>query len=397
MRSEGAIVALDIGTSKTRVVVGRRANGTISVEALAEAPSQGLRKGLIKDEEAVSAAIRAAVQEAENASGMRIHEVYTGIAGNHVQLCESEGVVDVATGVVSSRDIDRAIDAARRLCLPLDRELIHAIPVEFIVDERSGVGNPVGMACRRLRSRVRLVTAAATDLQCTVRCCAVAGLEVRGVVLNPLASALAVLSNEEKQHGVILLDVGAGTTDIAVYEAGVLRHSSVIPVGGNHVTGDIGIGLNLPYEEAERVKREHGAAMLCLSRDAGVGVRVAGHDSIVIPKRYVLEIIAPRVEELLKIVSCEIRVCGAYEIATYGIVLTGGASLMSSFDRLCELVTGMPVRVGIPEGVGGHEYVRDPALATAVGILLHEGPEQDSQADAGEEELGAIERTVSWA
>lgn len=398
MKKEGTIVALDIGTSKTCVIVGTRGEGTLSVEVVAEAPSRGLRKGLVVDPEAVGASIRAAVREAEKVSGAGIREVSTGVPGNQVQVWESDGVVGVGSGVVSPYDVGRAVDAAKAMYMPLDREIIHVVPVEYTVDGQEGVTNPLGMPCTRLEAKVRLVTVSAADLRGTLRCCAMAGLEVTGLVLRPLASSLAVLSDEEKQHGVVLLDVGAGTTDIAVYEGGVLRHVSVIAIGGNHVTGDIGIVLKLPFDEAERVKREHGAAVARLAGDEEIDVLMAGRERMRIPKRFVSEIVVPRVEEHLRIVSREIRDCGASESATYGIVLTGGAALLGGFDRLCEAVTGMPVRIGVPEGVGGHqEYVREPAYATAVGILLHDRPERDVQSDGSEDCPGSLEKTVSWA
>lgn len=398
MSGTETVVALDIGTSKTRVIVGRRTAGALSVQALAEVPSRGLRKGIIVDAEAASASIRAAIREAERVSGLAIREVSVGIPGNRVQLCESDGVVGVRTGVVSPQDVERAVEAAGAVYLPLDREVIHAVPVEFSVDGWDGITDPVGMPCARLEAKVRLVTVAATDLSCTVQCCAMAGLEVGMHVLKPLASALSVLSDEEKHHGVVLLDVGAGTTDIAVYDGGMLRCVSVIPVGGNHITGDIGIGLNLPFDEAERVKREHGDALPLPTGDEEIEVLMAGRERVRIPKGFVSQIVVPRVEELLRIVCREIRGCGAYETATYGIVLTGGASLLSRLDRLCEVATGMPVRVGIPEGTGGNqEYVRDPAFATAVGILLHDGRGEDIQPDSFECNCGTFEKTVSWA
>ncbi|MGE5893843.1 MAG: cell division protein FtsA [bacterium] len=372
MKQGRLIAGLDIGTSKICAILGEIKRDHINILSVGRASSTGLRKGVVINIDATVESIRRAVGEAAEAAGVEIRSVYIGIAGGHIKTIESYGVVGVKGGEVRQRDIERSIDAAKAVYVPLDREVLHVIPTEYTVDGQNGILNPVGMSCVRLESKVQIVTGAVSSVQNLVKCCQRAGLDVSDIILEPIASSLSVLSDDEKHHGVILIDIGGGTTDIACYERGVLKYTSVIGIGGQHITNDIAIGLRLPFDEAERVKREHGRALPMKNGSDEIEIMVAGREARKIPRSYVSEIVHPRCEELFEIVRHEINAFRGYEIAAYGVVLTGGSSLLNGIDTLCEANLGMPVRIGVPEGIGGMKgVVRDPSYATGVGLIAY--------------------------
>ncbi len=367
------IAALDVGTTKICAIVGQVVDGKMNIIALGSSPSKGLRKGMVVNIEATVESIVSAVRDAEKAAGVEINSVWVGIAGGHIKSFESYGAVGVKRREVTRGDVSRALEAAKAVYVPLDREVLHVIPVEYVVDGQDGIMNPVGMSGVRLEARVQIVTGSVSAVQNLVRCCEKAGLEVVDIVLEPLASALSTLTEDEKNQGVVLVDIGGGTTDIAFYKNGVLSHTSVIAVGGNHVTNDLAIGLRLPVQESERVKKLYGMAMAGRDDDDGtVRIMVAGRDEKAIPRRYLSEIIQPRAEELIELVRNELKRAGAYDEVSYGIVLTGGGSQLAGLDRMAEATLGLPVRIGMPMNVGGvKNVVSDPMYSTGVGLLLY--------------------------
>jgi len=370
----GPIVAgLDVGTTKICAIVGQAVEGKMNILALGASPSKGLRKGMVVNIEATVESIIGAVKDAERAAGVEINSVCVGIAGGHIKSFESYGAVGIRGREVSRGDVDRALEAAKAVYVPLDREVLHVIPVEYVVDGQDGIMNPVGMSGVRLEARVQIVTGSVSAVQNLIRCCEKAGLQAVDIVLEPLASALSTLTDDEKAQGVVLVDIGGGTTDIAFYKNGVLSHTSVIAVGGNHVTNDLAIGLRLPVQEAERVKKLYGMAMAGRGdRGEDVRIMVAGRDEKTIPRSYITEIIQPRCEELIELVKNELSKAGAYDEASYGIVLTGGGSQLSGLDRMAEAMLGLPVRVGMPVNVGGvRNLVSDPMYSTGVGLLVY--------------------------
>ena len=372
MRRGEIIVGLDVGTTKICAIVGEARDGRVDILSVGRAPSTGLRKGVVFNIDATVDSIRAAVEQAGAAAGVDIKAVYVGIAGGHVKSFSSFGAVGIRNREVSELDIEKAVEAAKAVYVPLDREVLHVIPAEYSVDGQWGIMNPVGMSGVRLEAKVHIVTGAVSAVQNLVKCCEKAGLEVIDIILEPLASSMAVLSDEEKEHGVVLIDIGGGTTDITFYHKGILRHTTVIALGGDHVTNDIAVGLRLPLGEAERVKKEYARAVHTAADREEITIRMAGRETQMIPRQYLTEIVHPRCEELMQIVGEEIRAFGGYEAATYGVVLTGGASLLEGMETLTEAVLGMPVRLGGPEGVGGlKQIVRDPIYATGVGLILY--------------------------
>ncbi|GBE02538.1 cell division protein FtsA [bacterium BMS3Bbin06] len=392
------IVGLDVGTTKICVIVGQYLNERMDVVAVGSAPSMGLRKGIVVNIESTMESIRNATKDAERASGIEINSVYVGIAGGHIKGFASYGAVGIKGGEVSSDDIERALDAAKAVYVPLDREVLHVIPLEYVVDGEEGIMNPVGMSGVRLESRVQIVTGSVSAVQNLIRCCERANVQVNDIVLEPLASSLSTLTDDEKAQGVVLVDVGGGTTDIALYKNGVLTHTSVIAVGGNHITNDIAIGLRLPVHEAERVKMEYGTAIMNgTGSDKEIQIMVAGRDARTIPRHYVTEIIAPRCEELFDLIKNELVSCGAYDEASYGLVITGGASQMEGFSTLAEAVLGLPVRIGRPANIDGlKNIIDDPRYATGVGLLLYGAEHELSPIVYGDIFSNILKKMKGW-
>ncbi len=368
------IAGLDIGTTKICAIVGEvTPAGELDIVGIGSHPSRGLRKGVVVNIESTVHSIRQAISEAEVMAGCEIGQVYAGIAGSHIKGINSHGIVAVKDREVGGDDIHRVIDAARAIAIPMDREVLHILPQEYVIDDQDGIREPMGMSGVRLEAKVHIVTAAATSAQNIVKCAQRCGLHVADMVLEQLASSEAVLSNDEKELGVALVDIGGGTTDIAVWSDGSMVHTAVLPLGGDHITNDIAVGVRTPSEEAERIKRAHGCAMTQLvGGEESVEVSsIGGRRARLVPRTLLVEIIEPRVEEIFALVADEIRQSGHQDLLASGVVITGGATLLPGTAELAEGILGLPVRCGAPQGVGGLiDVVKGPMYATGVGLVL---------------------------
>lgn len=374
------IVGLDIGTTKVVAVVGEvHPGGALEIVGIGQAPSRGLRRGVVIDIESTVAAIRQAVAEAEAMAGCHIESVFAGIAGGHIKAFNSHGVQQVKSGEVRMEDVAKVLELARAAAIPQDREVLHIVEQEYVIDGQDGIKSPLGICGVRLEARVHVVTAAASAVQNVVKCAQLSGLKVAGIVLEPLASSQSVLTDEERELGVCLVDIGGGTTDLAVFGEGALVHTSVFPLGGNHLTNDIVVGLRTPVADAERIKREHGCAMAeMVGADETIEVPSVGDRAPrKLSRRILCDIIEPRLEEIFQLVAREIQLCGWEQQLTSGLVVTGGASLMPGLEELAEQVTGLLVRRGEPR-TAGLAAAKDPRLATGVG-LVHYGIKADEE------------------
>jgi len=370
------VVGLDFGTTKTCAVVGKiNSNGTIDVIGIGSSPSNGIRHGVIVNIDATVEGVKAAVAEAELMSGCKIESVCAGIAGNHIESRNQTGMVGLKGEPVTPKDVENALKAASAINLGPEKEIIHIIPQEFIVDGERGIKDPVGMCCVRLDAKVHVVTGNSTSIQNIVRCVNQCGLAVNDVVLEPIASAESVLNKDEKELGVVLLDIGGGTSDLTIFFGGSLVYSSVTAIGGSHITQDVAIGLRTPGTEAEKLKVKYGCALSRkISRTDMISVpSVGGRQAKQIPRNLLAEIIQQRVEEILSMVSKEIVNTPYAELLSSGIVITGGCSLLEGIDELTEIMfDNIPVRVGYPKGVGGLKtVVNSPIYSTAVGLVLY--------------------------
>jgi len=391
-------VGLDVGTTKICAVVGEVSGSNACVTAIGSAPSTGLRKGVVINIESTVNSIKKAVKDAEAMAGLEIKSVYVGIAGGHIKGFESYGAVGIKGKEVKPQDVERAIDSASVVYVPLDREVLHVIPTEFILDGQDGIKDPVGMAGVRLEVKVHIVTGAVSSVQNLLKCCEKAGVDVIDIVLEPIASAAAVLTEDEKDLGAALVDIGGGTTDIAIYKDGSLRHTAVLALGGNHFTNDIGIGLRIPVQEAERIKKKYGCAITSMV-DEAEEMDVAGADKQVrkIPRKYIAEIIQPRCEELIELIKREIENSSpTLTVGLSGVILTGGASLLTGLDRLMEANLGLSVRIGMPEGIEANcasnspllqSNVNNPMYSTGIGLILYN---MDGETVPNPELLGRI-------
>ena len=371
------LAGLDVGTSKVCALVAEAASdGSIGLLGHGVVPCTGLRKGVVVNIEATVEAIRAAVAEAEKSSGARIGAAVVGVAGAHIRGLNSHGIVAVRGGEVSGRDVERVIDAARAVAIPLDRQVLHILPQQFAVDDQEGVRDPVGMAGVRLEARIHIVTAAQSYGQNLTKCCERAGVTPGELMFEPLASADAALFPEERELGVALLDIGGGTTDIIVFLNGAVMHTAVLPIGGNHLTGDVAAGLRTPLSDAERLKISHGVATnLVVGRDEMVQVPgVGGREPRVIARRLLGEIIEPRMEEIFTMAQRELMRSGVADSLASGVVLVGGTSLLEGTQELAERIFNLPVRRGLPINLKGMpEELMKPMYTTAAGLMLHAG------------------------
>lgn len=372
------LVGLDIGTSKVAAVVGESNDGSLSVIGLGAAPSEGLRKGVVVNIDATVQAIERALKEAEVTAGCEIHTVFASVGGGHIRGFNSHGVVGVRNQEVSQADVDRVLEAARAVALPADRDILHVLPQDFVLDGQDGIRTALGMSGVRLEARVHIVTTAITSAQNIVKCCERTGLHVADLVLEPLAAAEAVLTPEEKELGVALVDLGAGTTDVLVFSQGALKHTAVLSVGGNHVTSDIAAGLRTPFREAELLKQRSGCALArSVSEDESVEVpSVGGRTPRLLSRNLLSQIVEARAEEILALARHQIIKCGFDEGLGSGIVLTGGTALLQGVVPLAEQVFQAPVRVGAPvrtngAGNGVAEQADAPSFAAAVGLLSY--------------------------
>ena len=374
MARDEIIVGLDIGTTKVTCVIGERSEGGIDIIGIGNARSEGLRKGVVVNIDSTVRAIRQAVEEAELMAGCSVVNVFTGIAGAHIKGLNSRGIVAIGKErEVSDADIERVIDAARAVAIPMDREIIHILPQEYVIDDNDGVREPIGMSGVRLEVKVHMVTAQSTCVQNIIRCCNRANLNVQAIALEQIASAEACLLEEEKELGVAMVDIGGGTTDIAIFYNNAIVHTAVVPIGGQHVSADIAVGLRTPRADAERIKMAHGcAAMSLVDPDEQIEVPGVAGRSQTRSRQMLCEIIEPRIEEIYTLVHQEIQRSGFEDLCASGIVLTGGASQMQGMVELAQEVLDMPVRLGKPENVGGLvDVVKNPKYSTAVGLVAY--------------------------
>jgi cell division protein FtsA len=373
-RKGDLIVGLDIGTTKIGAVVAERSENGVDVIGIGTHPSKGLRKGVVVDIDSTVDSIKHAVEEAELMADCEISSVYAGIAGGHIDGLNSHGIVAVKDREVTEGDVRRVIDAAKAVAIPMDREVIHVIPQEFIIDDQDGIREPLGMSGVRLEAKIHIVTAAVTSAQNIVKCANKAGLNVMDIVLEPLASAEAVLSNDERDLGVCLIDIGGGTTDVAVFADGSIKQTRVLGLGGYHITNDIAVGLRTPFDEAERIKKRFGVASArYLSNDDVITVpSVGGRRPREVSRKILCEIIEPRAEEILSLARQEVAKAGLADRIPSGVVLTGGCSALTGLGDLAEEIFESPVRLGSPCHVGGlQDVVRSPMYATGVGLVLY--------------------------
>ncbi len=373
-KRENIIVGLDIGTTKICAIVGEVTDVGIDIVGIGTHPSKGLRKGVVINIDGTVESIRKAVEEAELMAGAEIHSVFCGIAGSHIRGFNSHGVVAVKSREVAPNDVKRVIDAARAVAIPPDREIIHVLPQEYIVDEQDGIMDPLGMSGVRLEAKVHIVTGAMTSTQNIVRCCNRTGLQVNDIVLQQLAASETVLLPDERDLGVLLVDIGGGTTDFVVFSQGAVRHTGVFGLGGNHLTNDIAVGLRTSLMDSEKIKIKYGCASTTMAKkEETIEVpSVGGRRPRTLSRQILAEIIEPRVEEIFTLVHQEIVKAGYEELIPSGVVLTGGTASLDGLPEFVEQIFDLPVRRGYPSGVGGLlDVVNNPMYATGVGLVLY--------------------------
>ena len=371
--NEKIIVGLDIGTTKICAIVGEMLEDEINVIGVGSHPSTGLRKGSVVNIESTVDSIKKAVEEAELMAGCDISSVYVGIAGNHIKGLSSHGIIAIKGREITEMDVDRVIDAAKAVAIPTDREILHVIPQEFIVDDMESIQNPVGMTAIRLEAKIHIITGAVSSVRNVVKCCNKAGLEVCDIALESLASGEAVLTNEEKELGCVIADLGGGTTDLALFKDNNLKFIYELTLGGNNLTNDISIGLRTPLPEAEKIKIEHGT---CIPENVRKGTTievpaVGGRAPKKLSKGILAEILEPRVEEIFALLKAELFSNGLENTFPAGFVLTGGSVVLDGIIELAESVFNVPVRIGEPNKIGGlKDIVKNPAYATGVGLVI---------------------------
>ena len=368
------IVGLDIGTSKIVAIVAElQPEGTLKVIGLGQHVSRGLKKGVVVNIESTMQSIQRALEEAELMADCKINNVYTGIAGSHIKSLNSHGMVKIKDAEVSQMDVDRVVETARAIALPADQQILHILTQEFIIDGQEDVREPLGMSGMKLEVKVHIVTGAVAAAQNIVKCIKRCGIEVSDLILQPLASSLAVLTEDEKELGVCLVDIGGGTTDIAVFKQGAIRHTAVVPIAGDQMTNDVAVAFRTPTQSAEEIKIKHGCALRQLAdpREIVEVPGVDGRDPRQLSVQTLAEVLEPRVVELYELVLNELRRSGMEEMIASGIVITGGSAMMRGMVELGEEIFHMPVRLGMPRYVGGlSEVVSNPRYATGVGLVL---------------------------
>ncbi|MFT4531913.1 MAG: cell division protein FtsA [Gammaproteobacteria bacterium] len=377
------LVGLDIGTSKIVAIVGEvDADGNIEVVGLGSSPSRGLKKGVVVNIESTVHSIRRAVEEAELMAGCTIHSVYAGIAGSHIHSMNSNGIVAVRDREVTATDIERVIDAAQAVAIPQDQSILHVLPQEYVVDNQEGIKEPVGMSGVRLEAKVHLVTGSVNAIQNIERCVQRCNLETDDIILEQLASSYAVLTDDERELGVCMVDIGGGTTDIAIFTDGSIRHTAVIPIAGDQVTNDIAMALRTPTQHAEKIKMKYACALTQLAKaDETIKVPSVGErPPRDLSRQALAEVVEPRYDELFTLIQAELRRSGFEDLVAAGIVLTGGTAKMEGVVELAEEIFHMPVRLAKPYGVTGlSDIVNNPIYSTAVGLLLFAAKQQNNK------------------
>jgi cell division protein FtsA len=395
---ERYLVGLDVGTSKVAAIVGEaRDDGALDIIGVGVADSRGIRRGVVVNLDAAVESIKKALEEAELTAGIEIDAVHLGLSGAHMNGLNSRGVVAVAgkTREITREDVRRAIDAAKAVTLPSGREIIHVLPQDFVVDEQDGIGAPVGMTGARLEVNVHIVNGSASSTQNLVACVNRAGVSVLDTTLGQLSAAESVLTRDEKDLGVALVDIGGGTTDVAIFERGSVWHTGVVAVGGDHFTNDIAVGLRTPVPDAERIKRRCGCALSTMVADEETMevASVGGRKPRVMPRRVLSEILQPRAEEIFHLLWDEIRNAGCDKSLNSGLVLTGGGAMLDGMAEIAEQIFDLPIRRGYPSGVGGLiDHVSSPEFATAVGLVMyaHRNHADENRTPAG----GALGRVA---
>jgi len=397
------IVGLDIGTSKVVAIVGEVSHDNdLDIIGIGTHPSRGLKKGVVINIETTVQSIQRAVEEAELMAGCQINSVYAGIAGSHIRSLNSHGIVAIRDKEVTPSDVERVIDAARAVAIPADQKTLHVLPQEFVIDNQEGIREPVGMSGVRLEAKVHLVSGAVSAAQNIIKCVKRCGLDVDDIILEQLASSYSVLTEDEKELGVCLVDIGGGTTDIAVFTEGAIRHTAVIPIAGDQVTNDIAVALRTPTQNAEDIKIKYACALAQLAgADETIEVPSVGdRSSRRLSRQALAEVVEPRYEELMTLIQEELRRSGYEDLIAAGIVLTGGSSKMEGLIELAEEIFHMPVRLGVPQHISGlSEVVRNPIHATGVGLLLfghRQRGEEGAHDVSGRGMKGVLSRMKSW-
>jgi cell division protein FtsA len=376
MAKKEKIVGIDLGTTKVAAIIAEVDNGELKIVGVGSTPSYGLKRGVIVNLEKSIGSIKKAVDEASRMAGVKVDTCYAGISGSHIESINAHAMIATARtgGVITKRDIERVIEQAQAIALPLDREIIHAIPIEYIVDNEKGIKDPIGMSGVKLEAEVHIVTAAITSAQNIFSALQRAGLRVKDLVLQPLASSYSVLQPDEMDLGVCLLDMGGGTTDLAIFYDGAIRYTQVIPLGGEYITNDIAIGIRTPHVQAETIKRKYATLMLTPEEKKeeikvpGIG----GREDRFITKETLYNIVSPRVEEIMMIVNKEIKKSGFFDVLGAGVVITGGTARLQGMDRFAEEIFNLPVKIGIPKKIGGlTDIILDPIYATGVGLIIY--------------------------
>jgi len=397
------IVGLDIGTSKVVAIVGQDTpEGNVEVIGIGSCPSKGLKRGVVVNIETTVQAIQRAIEEAELMAGCEIHSVYAGIAGSHVRSLNSHGIVAVREREVVQADIERVIDAAQAVAIPADQKILHILPQEFVIDNQEGIKEPLGMSGVRLEAKVHLVTCAVNASQNIDKCVKRCGLDVDDIILEQLASSYAVLTDDEKELGVCVVDIGGGTTDMAIFTGGSIRHTAVIPIAGDQVTNDIAMALRTPTQNADEIKIKYACALTQLAgADETIKVPSVGdRPPRDLSRQALAEVVEPRYEELFTLIQSELRRSGFEELIAAGIVLTGGTSKMEGAVELAEEIFHMPVRLASPQGVTGlADVVNNPMYSTGVGLLMY-GLKQQGMGIVptakSEGEVSIVERLKNW-
>ncbi|MBN1381420.1 MAG: cell division protein FtsA [Deltaproteobacteria bacterium] len=402
-KKRNLIVGLDIGTTKTCAIIGEMTQTGIDIIGLGTHPSEGIRKGVVVNIDATVESIKGAVDEAEHMSGCEIGSVYAGIAGEHIKGQNSLGIVGVKGREVDEDDVERAIEQSMAIAMPADREILHTLPQYYVVDEQDGVKDPVGMSGVRLEAKVHIVTGAVSSVQNIVKSVTRVGLDLNGIVLEPLAAGEAVLSKDERDLGVAVIDIGGGTTDVAVFSDGNIKHTAILPIGGNYVTSDIAAGLRTPIADAEKIKIKYGCAFSpMIQKDEVIEVpSVGGREPREVSRQILGRVIEARVDEILRLAYKEIVKSEQEERLAAGVVLTGGTALLDGIPELAEQIYDMPVRRGSPQEISGlTDIVNSPLYATAVGLVIH-GSKNLSRGQRGKSDKvgfggGLFQRIKDW-
>jgi len=398
-KPDNVLIGLDLGTTKVCAIVGEvKDGGQVDIIGIGISPSHGLKKGVVVNIDSTVESIKKAVQEAELMAGVEINSVFVGISGGHIKGINSRGVAAIKNREVGPADVARAIDGARAVNFPSDQQILHVLPQEFIIDDQDGIKDPLGMSGIRLDVKVHIITGAVTAIQNIVKSCSRAGLHVNDLVLQPLASSRAVLTAEGQELGVVVVDIGGGTTDLAFFLEGSMWHTEVLPIGGNHLTNDIAIGLRTPASEAEKIKIKYGCALSSLVKhEETLDVpSVGGRPPRLLSRQILCEIIEPRVEEIFGMVQQRLKKTGFEDMFASGVVLTGGTALMEGVQDAAERYLGLPIRKGTPRNIGGlMDVVNSPIYATGVGLVIY-GAENRQESPRKFRSGGSASRFWKW-